>query len=33
MTDKDFWTLICRGLLMVVHAIIKRYELNIKVPE
>lgn len=30
MSDKEFWELICRGLLMVVRAIIRKYDLNIR---
>jgi len=33
MSEKDFWTLIARGLLMIVHAIIKKYDLPMRVPE
>ena len=31
MSDKEFWELICRGLLMVVRAIIRKYDLHINV--
>lgn len=30
MSDKVFWELICRGMLMIVHAIIRKYDLNIR---
>lgn len=29
MTDKEFWSLFARGLLMIVNAIIRKYDLNI----
>lgn len=29
MSDTEFWTLICRGLIMIVRAIIKKHGLSI----
>jgi hypothetical protein len=31
MTDKDFWLIVRRALLMVVRAIEQRYEVNKKI--
>lgn len=33
MTDKEFWTIVCRGLIMVIKAIIRKYDLNILLKE
>lgn len=33
MTDKEFWELICRALIMAAKAIIKKYDLHISLKE
>ncbi len=30
MTDKDFALIVCRALIMIVKALTKRYDLNLK---
>lgn len=33
MSDKEFWELVCRGLIMVVKAIIRKYDLHISLKD